>query len=148
VTRAALFMNENGKNPPPVAHDVRGRDLDAPEMFISLGGQRYRLRFNNKATRVAEDVYEDVFGKDLGYYLILKEAANFKHRALQALYYGALIGGGNEMTWEEFDRLFSVSAIDGMSDVIQKAIARSLPEADPKNGETTPGTGSASPGRG
>lgn len=142
-------MNENNVvNMPPVTGEVRGRDLDAPEMFITLSGQRYKLRFNNRATRVAEDVYEDVFKKDQGYYLILKEAANFKHRALQAIYYGALIGGGNEMTWEEFDQLFTVSAIDGMSEVIQKALARSLPEGDPKNAKPTPGTTSTSPGRG
>lgn len=122
----------------PVVGDVRGRDIAAPEMAVTLGKTRYVLIFNNKAARVCEDIYAEQYGRDVGYYAILKEASRFMHRALMALYYGALIGGGAEMSWEKFDELFSVSAIDGMAEVLQKAIARSLPEHDAKNVPPTP----------
>lgn len=110
---------------------VHGRDLDAPVQHLTLGEKQYELRFNNRAARIAEDVYESIYRKpEIGYYAIVDEAAHSKHRALQAIYYGALVAGGTDMGWDEFDALFTLSSIEGVADVIMKALSDSLPPVD------------------
>lgn len=119
-------MTELNKN-----FTVHGRDLDAPEQYLTLGDEKYMLRFNNKAARIAEDVYESIYRKpEIGYYAIIDEAAHSKHRALQAIYYGALLAGGTQMEWDEFDSKFTLSSIDGVADIIMKALSESLPPVD------------------
>ncbi len=124
--------------PAPVVGDARGRDIAAPEMTVTLNGTRYVLKFNNKAARVCEDVYAEQYGRDVGYYAILKEASRFMHRALMALYYGALIGGGADVSWAQFDEQFTISEIEGVSEALMRAIAQALPEHDAKNALSTP----------
>jgi len=124
--------------PSPVVGDARGRDLAAPEMAVTLNGTRYVLKFNNKAARVCEDVYAEQYGRDVGYYAILKEASRFMHRALMALYYGALIGGGADVSWEAFDEQFTISEIEGASEALLRIITQALPEHDAKNVRSTP----------
>lgn len=110
---------------------AKGRDLAAPRQSITLDGQTYQLTFNNRAARIAEDVYEDIYNRpDKGYFDILDEAGKGKHRALQALYYGALCAGGASMSWEEFDRLFTIGSIDGVQELIMAKLSESLPPAD------------------
>lgn len=110
---------------------IHGRDLDAPVQHITLDGVKYELKFNNRAARIAEDVYEEIYGKpEIGYYAIIDEAARSKHRALQAIYYGALVAGGTAMDWDTFDEKFTLSAIDGVADIIMKALSESLPPVD------------------
>lgn len=110
---------------------LHGRDLDAPVQYLTLGDEKYMLRFNNKAARIAEDVYESIYGKpEIGYYAIIDEAAHSKHRAMQAIYYGALLAGGATMDWDTFDEKFTLSSIDGVADIIMKALSESLPPAD------------------
>lgn len=111
--------------------EARGRDLAAPVKSITLDGKIYQLTFNNRAARIAEDVYEDVYHRpDKGYFDILGEAQKGKHRALQALYYGALIAGGAAMSFEEYDQHFTLSSIDGVEDIILAELSKSLPPAD------------------
>lgn len=110
---------------------IHGRDLDAPVQYLTLNGEKYALKFNNKAARIAEDVYQEIYGKpEIGYYTIVAEAAHSKHRALQAIYYGALVAGGTDMDWDTFDDEFTLSSIDGVADVIMKALSDSLPPVD------------------
>ncbi len=56
----------------------RGRDVAAPVNEITLDGKRYALVFSNKAARVAEDVYEQQYGQDVGYAGILAALTKFK----------------------------------------------------------------------
>lgn len=112
-------------------HIVKGRDLIAPTKTLTLNGVTYQLTFNNKAARVAEDVYEDVYNRpDKGYFDILDDASKGKHRALQAIYYGALVAGGTAMSWEQFDADFRLSSIEGVEDLIMAELSKSLPPAD------------------
>ena len=112
-------------------HQTRGRDMAAPARTITLDGVAYKMVYNNFAARVTEDVYEDVYHKpDKGYYAILDEAGHGKHRALQALCYGAIVAGGAEISWEDFDRLFSLAAIEGIDAIIMDALSKSLPPTD------------------
>lgn len=95
---------------------MRATDLTAPERTMTLGGVTYRCVFSNAAARYAEDVYADNYRlptEKCNYMNILQEASGMRFRALQALYYGAIRAGGSRLSWEEYDSLFSLDAIDG-----------------------------------
>lgn len=108
----------------------KGRDVSAPITHITLNGTRYKLAFTNMAARVAEDVYEQQYGQDMGYANILAALTKFKYKAVMAMLYGALIAGGTSMSWDEFDAAFKLDSIDGIRDIILKGVADSLPKAD------------------
>lgn len=108
----------------------RGRDMSAPITHITLNGTRYQLAFTNMAARVAEDVYEQQYGQDMGYADILAALTKFKYKAVMAMLYGALIAGGTSMSWDEFDAAFKLDSIDGIRDIILKGVVDSLPKAD------------------
>lgn len=108
----------------------RGRDMSAPITHITLNGTRYKLAFTNMAARVAEDVYEQQYGQDVGYADILAALTKFKYKAVMAMLYGALIAGGTSMSWDEFDAAFKLDSIDGIRDIILKGVVDSLPRAD------------------
>lgn len=111
-------------------NNQRGRDVSAPITHITLNGTRYKLAFTNMAARVAEDVYEQQYGQDMGYANILAALTKFKYKAVMAMLYGALIAGGTSMSWDEFDAAFKLDSIDGIRDIILKGVADSLPKAD------------------
>ena len=111
-------------------NNQRGRDMSAPITHITLNGTRYKLAFTNMAARVAEDVYEQQYGQDVGYADILTALTKFKYKAVMAMLYGAMIAGGTSMSWDEFDAAFKLDSIDGIRDIILKGVADSLPKAD------------------
>lgn len=111
-------------------NNQRGRDVSAPITHITLNGTRYKLAFTNMAARVAEDVYEQQYGQDMGYANILAALTKFKYKAVMAMLYGALIAGGTSMSWDEFDAAFKLDSIDGIRDIILKGVVDSLPKAD------------------
>lgn len=118
------------------SRQVRGRDVDAPVQHVTIDGQSYEMRFDNRAARVAEDVYEQQYGMDKGYYDILAEMARKKHRAIEAVVYGAMVSGGHDMDWAEFDAKFTLGSLDAVREAIQTALIESLPDDDgnAKNG--------------
>lgn len=124
---------------------IKGRDVAAPVQHVTYKGQSYPMIYNNLAARIAEDIYEEKFGRDIGYYGILDELAKPKHRAIMAIVYASLKAGGVDVDWNEFEETFSLADIEGMLDRIRNGIIQSLPDEDPdadpedeKNGETTP----------
>lgn len=123
---------------------IRGRDLSAPVQTITLGGRQYSAVYNNRCARICEDVYEQHYGKDLGYGQILGQLAKGKYAAIMAILYGAIVAGGCEMSFEAFDALFSLESIEGMRDLIIQAVEQSLPDAGEQareNPQQVPGTG-------
>ena len=119
------------KRAPPYCVMIKGQDMAAPVKTVTLEGKTYQLAFNNKSARLAEDVYNEQYGRDVNYLEILKDMAAFKHRALLAVIYGALIAGGAEMDYETFESAFTYDAIDGLRDIIKKGVFDALPEAEP-----------------
>lgn len=109
---------------------VRGQDLAAPVKSVTLEGTRYELKFSNRAARIAEDVYAEQYGKDASYLDILKDMTALKHRALLALVYGALIAGGADMPYEDFEDKFTYDCIDGLRELIKEGVFEGLPEPD------------------
>lgn len=117
-------------------NNQRGRDVSAPITHITLNGTRYKLAFTNMAARVAEDVYEQQYGQDMGYANILAALTKFKYKAVMAMLYGALIAGGTSMSWDEFDAAFKLDSIDGIRDIILKGVVDSLPKVDDAKDES------------
>lgn len=108
----------------------RGRDISAPIEQITINGQPYKLLFNNYAARIAEDVYEQYYGKDVGFGDILKGIARGKYSACMALFYAAMIAGGADMPWPEFDQNFKLDSIEGIRDIIMRGVEKALPKAN------------------
>ena len=114
---------------------IRGRDMAAPEKCVTFNGQIWPLKFNNRAARIAEDVYAEQFGRDVGYYAILAEVAVPKHRAIMALVYAGITAAGAEVDWEDFDENFRITDIEGVSRAVQMGVIQSLPDEDPDEDE-------------
>ena len=110
---------------------MKGRDVAAPVKGITFKGQRYPMKFNNNAARIAEDIYADVYGKDIGYYGIMNEVAVPRHRALMALIYAGIVAGGADVTWEDFDENFRITDVDGVAQAVRSGVIQSLPDEDP-----------------
>lgn len=119
---------------------IRGRDVSAPVKHITINGVTYPLVFNNNMARIAEDVYEEAYGKDVGYQDILKSLARGKYSATMAMYYAAMVAGGAEISWEDFDRDFRIDQIEGVREILAKGITQSLPteDTDEDNAEKDP----------
>lgn len=93
---------------------LRGQDIDAPQDVIELDGKRYPIRFDNTTFRVAEDVYELEYKRNLNFADIAAQLSAAKLGALMAIFYGALVAGGADMTWTEFSRAFKLTSIPGV----------------------------------
>ena len=124
---------------------MKGRDISAPVQHVVFNGKRYPMIFNNRAARITEDIYSDVFGRDIGYYGILNEVAVPKHRAIMAVVFAGIVAAGADVTWEDFDENFKLSDVEGVTEAIRKGMIESLPDDDPdaddseaKNTEATP----------
>ena len=114
-----------------MSESARGRDVIAPIEHITIEDITYKLVYNNHAARVAEDVYEEFYSKDVGYAVILQEIAKGKLRAAMALFYGAMIAGGSAMTWPEFDAKFKLDSVEGIREIVMRGVSKSLPKAKP-----------------
>lgn len=122
----------------------RGRDIAAPMSTIEFQGKHIPIKFSNRAARIAEDIYAEEFGCDIGYYAILAEVAVPKHRALMAVLYGAVAAAGNPISWQEFDENFHLTDVPGVAAAIRRGTMDSLPQEDPDdagNPEATPTEG-------
>ena len=121
---------------------IRGRDIGAPIEHVEFRGVRVPIKFNNRAARIAEDVYASEYGRDLGYYDIIAEVAVPKHRAIMAVVYGGMVAAGSDVTWEDFDEHFRLTDVPGVSEAILRGTMASLPTDDPdddgKNLKATP----------
>lgn len=110
---------------------MRGRDVAAPVQYVAYDGQRYPMKFSNLAARIAEDVYAEKYGRDIGYYAIIGEVAIPKHRAIMAMVYAGIVAAGAEVEWDDFEDKFRLTDIEGISQAIHKGVVQSLPDEDP-----------------
>lgn len=133
-----MTEKQNAKKTVKNSSSIKGRDVAAPVKEITIDGIVYPLKFNNYSARLAEDVYEDQYGKDKNYTDILQELSRGKYRAIMAVFFGAMVSGGHDMSWAAFDEQFKLDSISGIREVIAKGIVQALPQADeddedPKN---------------
>ena len=113
----------------------RGRDIAAPIDHLELGGEDYPLVFDNEAMRVAEDVYELQYGRNLNFADIVRHLGAGKLGAIMAVLYGALLSGARandakRLTWKEFSEKFRLTGIPGVQDMLLKNIRQALPEVE------------------
>ena len=94
-----------------------------------LSSEAHKLRVAAYA-RVSTNNEEQLtsYEAQVGYTEILKALANFKYKAVMAVFYGALIAGGAEMDWETFDNLFKLDSIEGIREIIVQGVVDALPK--------------------
>lgn len=109
---------------------IKGRDISRPIDSMELDGQTYPLAFDMAAFRVAEDVYELQYGRNLNFADIVAQLAAGKIGAIMAVLYGALLSGGHKITWAEFYNMFRIINIPGVKDKLMENIKKALPETD------------------
>lgn len=118
-------MAAKQKKPP-----VKGRDLAAPADRMTLDGVSYQLKFDMKQARIAEDIYELKYGRSVSYFVIAQHLAQGRLGAIMAVYYAAMISGGADMTWEEFDGKFRLDALPGVKEWLLENVMKSLPQTE------------------
>lgn len=127
----------------------RGKDLAGAGMDIEYLGKSYNLVLTNKASLITEQVYEEEFGKDIGFYAILGELQIPKHRALMAFIYGMLKANGVDTDWNEFMENFTITDIRTVAETIARLVTENMPKAEETDDENPTKTGTmSSPGVG
>ncbi len=58
-----------------------------------------------------------------------------KYKAIMAVFYGALVAGGTDMSWEEFDEAFKLDSIPGVKEMILRGVMEALPKVESKRNE-------------
>lgn len=109
---------------------IKGRDIASPVKTITIEDVPHPLVFNNQSARLAEDVYEDQYKRDQNYAEILQDLSRGKYRAVMAVFYGAMVAGGADISWAEFDEKFKLDSIPGIKETIMAGVVQSLPEPD------------------
>ena len=110
--------------------DVKGRDISRPIDQMEFDGQMHDLAFDLNAFRIAEDVYELHYNRNLNFLHIVQHLINGKLSAIMAVLYGALCSGGLNIEWEEFSRKFRLIDVPGVEEKLMENIKKVLPEAD------------------
>ena len=113
----------------------KGRDISAPIDHLELGDEAFPLVFDNEAVRVAEDVYELQYGRNLNFADIVRHLGAGKLGAIMAILYGALLSGAKasdtkKLTWKEFAEKFRLTSIPGIRELLMDNIQKALPEVE------------------
>ena len=117
------------------SEEVRGRDISRPMDHIELNGVEYPIAFDMASMRVAEDVYELQYGRNLNFADIVRHLMAGKIGAIMAILYGALLSGakargGEPMTWAAFADSFRLTSIPYIRDKLMKNVTEALPKAE------------------
>lgn len=128
----------------------RGRDLAGSYVDFEYCGKSYRLVANNHSAMLTEAIYEEKFGRDMGFYDILAELQVPKHRAIMAFIYGMLSDTDPSVTWDDFVKNFKLTDITEFARLLAKLVTENMPkvENDDDGNPTTEGETTISPGLG
>ena len=117
--------------------EIKARDISRPTDSMELGGETYTLAFDLNCFRVAEDVYELQYGRNLNFSDIMKQLAAGKIGAIMAILYGALLSGGLAITWADYYKKFKLTDIPGVKDKLLENVSKAMPETDGKRSNPT-----------
>lgn len=106
---------------------MRGKDVDAPTSEMTLGGEKMPLRFDMETMRIAEDVYEQYFGRNANFADILQYLAMGKIGGIMAILYGALRSAGAEIAWRDFTAAFRLTDVPGVREQLQQQMLAAMP---------------------
>ena len=112
--------------------EIKARDISWPVDSMELEGQTYPLVFDLAAFRIAEDIYELEYGRNLNFGEILMQLAAGKLGAIMAILYAALKSGGLDMDWAGFSDKFKLVDIPGVKEKLMANVRKALPEKDGK----------------
>ena len=116
-------------------NQIRGRNLSAPTQMMEFDGEKRRLVFDMNCFRIAEDVYEDQYGRDKNFAEIAMELSKGKLGAIMAVYYAGLVSGGLEITWPNFAAVFKLTDIPGVREQLAQLVADALPDPEDADGK-------------
>ena len=111
--------------------NVRGRELAAPQTEMEFDGQMCPLKFDMNCFRIAEDVYEEEYGQDANFAEIAVKLTKGRLGAIMAVSYAALVSGGLNITFPNFQAVFKLTDIPGVRDRMTDLLADALPDPDP-----------------
>lgn len=114
------------------ASEIMGRDISRPVDSMELDGVTYKLVHDLNSFRIAEDVYELQYGRNVSFGTIAQHLAAGRIGAIMAVLYGALVAGGTAMTWKDFNARFKLLDIPGFKEQLLDNVKKALPEVDPK----------------
>ena len=122
-------MTDNMQN------EVRAVDISRPTDHLELDGVDYPLGFDLACMRVAEDVYELQYGRNVNFAAIVMHLAAGKLGAIMAILYGALLSGAKAhkvepLTWEEFTEKFRLTSIPAVKELLMEKVKEALPKAE------------------
>ncbi len=119
--------------------EVMGRDISRPVETMELDGVTYTLVHDLNSFRVAEDVYELQYGRNVNFGEIATHLAAGRIGAIMAVLYGALVSGGMQMAWKDFNAKFRLTDIPGFKGQMLANVRKALPEVDEKAEEAAQG---------
>lgn len=115
--------------------EIRGADVSSPIARVTLDGEEFPLKFDLNAFRVAEDIYELEYGRDVNFARIIQQLANGKLGAVMAVLYGGICSAAAEkgqkaLRWGEFAEKFRLDSIPGVTEMLMQKVAEAMPEVD------------------
>lgn len=116
-------------------NEIRAADITRPTDHLEMDGKTYPLTFDLECMRVAEEVYELQYGRNLNFAIIVLHLAAGKLGAVMAVLYGALLSGARAnhtepMTWAEFAEKFRLTSIPAVKDLLLAKVKEALPKAE------------------
>ena len=112
--------------------EIKARDISRPVDSMELDWETYALAFDLNCFRVAEDVYELQYGRNLNFGDIVQQLAAGKIGAIMAVLYGALLSGGLAISWADYYAKFKIINIPGVKEKLLDNVRKALPETDGK----------------
>lgn len=98
----------------------------SPRM-VEIGENTYRMDFDMQALSVAERVYKEKYHVRSNVGHVLAELSQGSLAALMAITYGAIVSGGEKMTWETFSKeVFTWEYFDALYDQVSTAVCEMM----------------------
>ncbi len=115
--------------------EIRAVDITRPLDHLEIDGKDYPLAFDMASMRVAEDVYELQYHRDLGFVEIIRKLAAGKIGAIMAVLYGALLSGAaatnaEPLTWGDFSDNFKLTSIPTVKELLLRNVKKALPQVE------------------
>lgn len=97
--------------------------------MLDLNGKTYQMDFDLGALAGAERVYKQRFGQPCDTYQIISEIFEVQTSAIMALAYGAMISGGEKLSWENFSKnIFTFENFDAIANAVADAVGEMFGE--------------------
>jgi len=107
-----------------------GRELRPSEITVTLDGNDINGKFDLMAASVAEDVYEEKYGKYADILGIARQLSRGSTAAALVILYAALVRGGLEMEFDAFASRFDLKQLQAVRGEALRMVMHFLPRED------------------